>query len=83
MKSSSLASPDGARRGKQPSVPLPWRQVLGSFIEFQLEHRGVSARTAGGYSWILRRFAAHVTSSKGDRSDCFALCLAGKPLRKA
>lgn len=64
MKSSSLASPDGARRGKQPSVPRPWRQVLSSFVEFQLEHRGVPARTAGGYSWILRRFAAHVTSSK-------------------
>lgn len=62
MDSSSLTLPAGARE-EQPSVPLPWQHVFDSFVEFQLEHRGLSPDTVRNYTRVLRDFAKHLPSS--------------------
>lgn len=62
MDSSSLALPEGVRQ-EQPAVLPSWQHVFDSFAEFQLDHRGLSPETLRSYTWVLRGFAAHASSS--------------------
>ncbi len=62
MKPDSLSLRKAARPERLTLLP-EWQRILDSFVEFQIEHRGISPGTVDDHVVILRRFAAHVCSS--------------------
>jgi len=62
MESSSF-SPQEIAQQEQLAVPPPWQHVFDSFVEFQLDHRGLSLDTVRNYTRVLRNFADHSSST--------------------